>query len=450
MDLELTLNSPYMLLMLFMMVLLVGQTVLVLSDTYIERGKKTRILLIIALVVSLILQNGIEFYLGDGPARPMLRTIVSIYGYVLRPIPIVLFHDLVGRNKYRRLTWILVAVNAAVYLTALFSPLAFRINSENSFERGPLGYTCHTVTGVFLANFLWTTFRLCRGENWRQVSMPVFNSIVIVGAVLLDAFITIHPVTFLSIAMVSSTILFYIWLHIKFMRDHEEDLKARQRIQIMMSQIQPHFLYNTLSTIQVLCHLDPDKAADVTEQFSLYLRQNLESLSQPGLISFWKELEHTKVYVKIEETRFPNVHVRYHVEDGDFRLPSLTLQPMVENAIRYGVRIREEGLVDVSVSRTNEEHVLVIRDNGVGFDVKKLETMQGTHIGIRNVRERIESMCQGTFELESTIGVGTTITIRIPRSQTDSEPAGEPAGQPRALPARGDAKSGGKEGKVRV
>ncbi|MBR3545070.1 MAG: histidine kinase, partial [Oscillospiraceae bacterium] len=192
-----------------------------------------------------------------------------------------------------------------------------------------------------------------------------------------------------------------------------------QRIQIMMTQIQPHFLYNTLSTIQVLCSVDPQQAAEITGKFSVYLRQNLNSLEFPGMTTFEKELEHTRTYADIERVRFPNIRVEYEIEDSGFSLPPLTVQPIVENAIRHGVRIREEGIIRVSARRTEGGHEVVIADNGVGFDVAAAAQNEGTHIGLKNVQERIETMCGGSVTVDSRLGEGTTVTLFIPEREKE-------------------------------
>jgi sensor histidine kinase YesM len=218
-------------------------------------------------------------------------------------------------------------------------------------------------------------------------------------------------------AIVSCNLFYYIWLHLNFVREHEDDLMAHQRVQIMVSQIQPHFLYNTLSTIQALCHSDPEKAADTVEKFGTYLRQNIDSLNQTELIPFNKELEHTRVYVDIEQIRFPSISVRYDIDDVkdvDFDLPALTIQPMVENAIRHGVRSRKHGEIVVAAHKVDDNYVITIRDNGKGFDTSLLMNQDNSHIGIQNVKERIEDQCKGTFIIESTPGEGTLVTFRIP------------------------------------
>ena len=95
------------------------------------------------------------------------------------------------------------------------------------------------------------------------------------------------------------------------------------------------------------------------------------------------------------------------------------MQPIVENAIRHGVRIREEGVVRVLARKTEGGHEVVISDNGVGFDLAEAELKSGTHIGLKNVRERVETMCGGSVTVQSRPGEGTTVTIFIPEREKE-------------------------------
>ena len=140
----------------------------------------------------------------------------------------------------------------------------------------------------------------------------------------------------------------------------------------------------------------------------------MASLNEPGLIPFKKEMERTKIYVTIEETRFPNIRVRYHIQDSDFSLPPLTLQPIVENAIRHGVRIREEGIIEIVTRQREDGHEILVRDNGVGFDAQTLDSADESHIGLRNVRDRVERLCGGALTVDSRIGEGTSVQIILP------------------------------------
>lgn len=141
------------------------------------------------------------------------------------------------------------------------------------------------------------------------------------------------------------------------------------------------------------------------------------NLTQTDLIPIEKELEHTRVYTDIEMLRFPNIRVQYSIEDTDILIPPLTVQPLVENAIRHGIRGKKDGTVTVLTVREGDMHRIAIKDNGVGFDVKQSADQAGTHIGLQNVRERVKQMCGGTMILNSEIGAGTEVTLLIPHSE---------------------------------
>ena len=406
-------DLPYILLVIL---LLAGLTFMVLSDSYIRKVHRRVMLLIIVLCYSLIAQNYIETMLEAGTSRILERTLVSIYGYSVRPIIILLFFYIIRQNRRYIFAWVLVGINMAVHMTALFSHICFWIDAGNHYQGGPLSSFCLYVSLIFLAYYLYLIFHEFGHVRKREIAALIFNLFLIIAAIIMDGYVghKKQPVTYLTIAIVISSVFAYIWLHQQFVREHENDLKAQQRIQIMMTQIQPHFLYNTLSTIQALCDEDSKKAAKITGRFAKYLRQNLDFLNQPVQIDFDRELEHTLIYAEIEMVRFPNIRLETDILDKDYTLPALTVQPMVENAIRHGVRICEQGVVRVSTRRLPDCHEIVIEDNGRGFDVKKLKEADETHIGIRNVRERIEQICGGTLEITSRQGEGTTVTIRIP------------------------------------
>ena len=405
----------------FILFLLLGLAFTVFNDPYIRREHRRVLLLIVGLCASLVIQNCWQYALTVGPIRQLERQLVAIYGYSVRPVIIVLVYPIIAPKKRCWPAWALVGINAAVHMTALFSTICFTITEHNRYHGGPLKFFCVFTSILLLAYLLYLMIHEHRGSRIADLTMSVLSVVMILVSTWMDIQDdgNSHAITFLTITLPVSCVFYYIWLHLQFVREHEEDLKARQRIRIMMSQIQPHFLYNTLSTIQALCHADPDKAAGIAENFGAYLRQNLTSLNEPGLIPFEKELEHTRIYVEIEETRFPNIHVRYDIQDGDFSLPPLTLQPIVENAIRHGVRIREEGIVEVVTRKREDGHEIVIRDNGIGFDVKKLENTDDSHIGLRNVRDRVARMCGGTLAVESRIGEGTGVTIFVPLRKED-------------------------------
>ena len=187
------------------------------------------------------------------------------------------------------------------------------------------------------------------------------------------------------------------------------------RIAIMISQIQPHFIYNTLGTIQQLCKENPEQASQLVRNFSLYLRGNFSELDNTMPIRFSKELEHVRCYTDIELIRFPDMTVRYDIRTEEFLLPALTVQPLVENAIKHGLMGREEGgTVTVTAFETATHYCVMVADDGVGFD-QTAPLDERKHIGIRNVRERLQGMCGGSLSVESEPGKGTTALIQLPK-----------------------------------
>jgi sensor histidine kinase YesM len=191
------------------------------------------------------------------------------------------------------------------------------------------------------------------------------------------------------------------------------------RVLLMISQIQPHFLYNILNTIYHLCDKDIELAKKAVDEFSTYLRNNINSLSTTELISFDTELEHIKTYINLEKIRFGvELNVVYDIKTSDFYLPILSIQPLVENAIKHGVsKRRGGGKVTISSYEDDLYYIISIIDTGVGYDLNQITSDGKSHIGIKNVKDRLESRVDGKLILESEIGVGTKAIVYIPKKE---------------------------------
>jgi len=192
---------------------------------------------------------------------------------------------------------------------------------------------------------------------------------------------------------------------------------TNNRVALMMSQIQPHFLYNTLSSIARLCTEDPEKARQVAMDFSAYFRENLQSLNSEKPIPFTQELAHTETYLNIELARFPDtLHVEYNICAEEFYLPALTLQPIVENAVKHGIT-RKEGGGTLTIESFEQEDAfeVTVSDDGIGFEVSGQTGEGDGHIGLNSVRQRLMNQCQGALIVKSVPGKGTTVTIYVPK-----------------------------------
>ena len=204
----------------------------------------------------------------------------------------------------------------------------------------------------------------------------------------------------------------------KRIEEQEKEL-TENRDAIMMSQIQPHFMYNSLAAIYYLCDEDPHLAKQAIDQFSSYLRVNMDSLKQTKNIPFADELKHIRNYLSLEKMRYDDrLSIFYNIETTDFLVPALSIQPIVENAVRHGISKQPEGgTLIISAYEKDGWYEIIVEDDGVGFDPEKgSDDKSRSHIGIENVRYRLREMCGGTLEITSEIGFGTTAVIRIPGS----------------------------------
>ena len=233
-------------------------------------------------------------------------------------------------------------------------------------------------------------------------------------AIIIQNLLPGFAVAYLSI-IISVEILF---LFVNVKKDialiNEERKSREMEITLMMSQIEPHFIYNTLSSISTLIMIDPEKAQKGLDNFTEYLRGNIHSISGPVLISFEDELRHIETYIALEKMRFDErINVVFDISDRDFLLPPLCIQPLVENAIKHGILQKiEGGTVKIKTYNSEFAHTIEISDDGVGFDVEAVKD-DGTHIGISNVKHRLQTMCKGDMLISSVPGQGTNVTVKI-------------------------------------
>ena len=202
------------------------------------------------------------------------------------------------------------------------------------------------------------------------------------------------------------------------------------RIKNSVSQIQPHFLYNALGSIREIILEDPQYASDLICDFTTHLRACIRSMSRSDLIPFAEELENIRAYVNIEKMRFgKRLTVQYDIRESGFPVVPLSVQPLVENAIRHGIfaRGKQGGTVWLSTRAEADAYVITVRDDGVGFDYPAMReaVLRGERdsTGLENVAFRLKSLEHAELHVESIPGEGTEITIRIPAEEKEKENA---------------------------
>ncbi len=197
----------------------------------------------------------------------------------------------------------------------------------------------------------------------------------------------------------------------KYMRQQREI--ANQRAGIMVLQMRPHFICNSMMGIYYLCDQDPVKAKQVTLDFTTYLRKNFTAIASEDTIPFRDELEHTRAYLAVEQAQFEDsLFVSFDTPHTLFRVPPLTLQPIVENAVKHGMRSSGDPIhISVITRQTESSSEIVVEDDGPGF--KPIDDNE-PHIALNNIRQRLEMMCGGDLKISPREGGGTVVKVTIP------------------------------------
>ena len=326
--------------------------------------------------------------------------------------------QMTGRAKRFCLLYamILCGIQGMFALISPFTGAIFYVTS-NGYQRGPLFLISQLIP--LLCYILFIALVILYRKKLRKREVVFFLLYIFVPLCSGAVQMVIRGIAIVNAGVTIATLI--ILMNVQFehemtMKEQEKELVER-RIDIMLSQIQPHFLYNSLGAIYHLCESDPESARKAIKKFSDFLRTNMESLKSREPIAFSKELGHVENYLYLEQQRFGDkLQVIYQIKTENFLIPPLSLQPLVENAVQHGVlRRRNGGTIVIRTEKADGYAVITVSDNGIGTEKAKEYTDLGehAHLGIGNVRSRLEEMVDGTLEIESS-SQGTTATIRIP------------------------------------
>lgn len=303
-----------------------------------------------------------------------------------------------------------------------FYPLYFSVSSEGVYTREPLFMwsQAYFFIGLVITAIGFFISKVSVKERLIAASfvlIPAANQVITLNSFELS---TEYPAMLISIVLVFGVLVV----------NREKELIAKEKelyeakVSVMVSQIQPHFMYNALTSIAMMCLIDPDTAREATVTFAKYLRGNMDSLKQTAPVEFEQELEHLKKYLYIEKLRFGDLlNIEYDIQATDFKLPLLSIQPLVENAVKHGVGMAEDGgTVKISARETDNAFEVIISDDGVGFDTSAEKPRDGrSHVGVENTKRRIAEMCGGEVKIESTVGKGTAATVILPKEGQRNE-----------------------------
>ena len=396
-------------------------TLFLLIGAITDMNRKSRFMssFIILLISNILMQlgeAGIWFFAGGLENIVLLNisammsmvfsfVLISAYAHCLTEFPC-------ERKKVSFVPNYIILAICSIYILlsviSLFNGMFFSFDENGCFVNGPMyGLVRAFDLIVIIIGIFWV---MCYRKilTLREISFLISFNVLPLLAMTLQPFWEPTP-QYLAVTL--SLIVIYILFHGEITRQ-----LADSRISIMLSQIQPHFMHNMLTTIMYMCRTEPEEAEKTVGQFADYLRANMDSLTLKQCIQFETELKHVKTYWSLEEKRFGDkIRAVYDIQENSFMLPSLTIQPIVENAVKHGMRKGKQLTVTIRTYSDVNNYYVEINDDGRGFDVNAFENDGKSHIGIKNVQQRLKMMCGGELMVNSVPDQGTDAVIKIPK-----------------------------------
>ena len=369
-----------------------------------------------------------------------LATIVAVTvnyaGYVVDALLLLLVAEFIhhlflqmggtSANSWRKIIDGVALFNLILLASNPFSGVFFTMDDANWYYRGE-GFWVISVGHILVVIvLLWVVIN-------RRKDLGMGRFVALLAYVFIPTFAGVMQVvnygTSLFFISTSATLLLVALVH------HDEQLRAaaeqskqlaRAETQILLGQIKPHFINNTLAVIRSLCEENPQEAIDAIDHLSRYLQVTFERPIDVQMVSLEQELDLVRNYLFLENRRFDNhVQVQRDLQAEGFQVPALSIQPLVENSVRHGIRgKRGVGTLRVATREEARQYVITIADDGVGFDPKQEASDERRHLGIETTRRRIQLLTNGTLTIESTPGTGTTAVITLPKGGNPREISG--------------------------
>ncbi len=207
---------------------------------------------------------------------------------------------------------------------------------------------------------------------------------------------------------------------------HAEEISISNESAFLQAQIKPHFLYNALNVIAALCRLDAEKARELILDLSAYLHHSFDFRNLSRYIPFDEELDYIQTYVRIEQARFKDkLKVEYELGDTEeLTLPPLILQPLVENAIRHGIRKGDgSGTVTLRIKNIEKCFMIEIEDDGAGMTEEQLQNIMsesragGNGVGLANINRRLQMLYGTRLSIQSRPEEGTKVIVTLPKGK---------------------------------
>ena len=324
-----------------------------------------------------------------------------------------------GKILWTQVDWIISAAGILLVTINLFHPYIYTFDSNNNYQRLYFGKLPGIILLMgFVSCFSIVTTYIKRLEKYERLALLSYALLPIIYTIL-QMFLPQFQFGYLT--SIICLFILYISYEVEY---HKYNLKkereaAEERMRLYSRQIQPHFIFNTLSVIKYLCGSSPKEAEETIDELASYLRSSSDFMTSESPVSIELELDFVISYISLQRKRFGDkISYTLDIKDKNFDIPPFTLQTIVENSIKHGIKTQPGKNLKISISTytENQLHYVKIDDNGAGFDTAVLNDSKfwKNHLGIKNTKERLELMCDGQMKIESGFEKGTSVIISVP------------------------------------
>lgn len=338
-------------------------------------------------------------WLTNRAKMPHLTTDTSVTYYIslmslLLVAPCIFLYSHYRSDDYKRISlygaFACAAADILVLISCIFIPYNVEILAMISYFM-----SCVALVWNGILLYSGSYGRISRKHNRKEILLDkteFYSNMLFPVATILEVLLYHNMLWTDASTFFRAGTLLYTWIYMGFVLWRtfmvvQDRTLVTQRLQesqleLMMGQIQPHFVFNTLSSIRTLVMVDPTVAYDMLYDFSNYLRANIDNVTNLNGIPFSAEVSHIKSYVNIEKVRFgERLNMKFEVEKDDFKVPPLSIQPLVENAIKHGIFQRPEGGTVILRSYDNEKYnIIEVEDDGIGFDTDNANRIFAVYI----------------------------------------------------------------------
>ena len=339
--------------------------------------------------------------------------LMTIYTYCLTSF---IRENAVVTYRLANIVGAVCAVYLVMILTSPFTGAVFTIDAGGYYRVGPLKVASFLLDPIVMVVVIILILRYRKTLKVEGILYLVSICVLSIPTMILwDVWYPEPEYMMATLYFVLVFILFHRELTTQLVKKEKE--MAESKITTAISQIQPHFIFNSLSTIKFLVKKDQMEALEAIDEFSDYLRGSMDSLTRKCCVPFSEELELVNHYMYLEKKRFGDkINIKYDIQLDGFMVPALSVQPIVENAVKHGIRGQlKGGTIEIATKEDTKNFIIQVTDDGAGFDPQAKKEDGKSHVGIANVQKRLALMCEGTLEIESAPQKGCQVTIRIPK-----------------------------------